>query len=276
MYKIGEFSKLGFLTIQALRHYDEMDLLKPARTDSSTGYRYYSGRQLPRVHLIHALKSHGLSLDEIRLVLGPGAGRTGKIKDILEEKRTELAAHVDASRRKLAQMEATLREIEEKGRFPRYPVILKKTEPLKAAALRRVLPSFSGQGVGTMFGELIGFIMSSGAGFAGPTWMAYKDEDYREENADIEVAAPIVKAVPESGGIAILDVPGHARVASVTHQGRYETMGAAYEAVMSWIAENEYHIDGACRELYIVSPADTQDPEKYVSEIQIPVVSSER
>lgn len=39
---IGRFSRLCGLTVKALRHYDEIGLLKPARVDGSTGYRYYS------------------------------------------------------------------------------------------------------------------------------------------------------------------------------------------------------------------------------------------
>ena len=40
MYRIGEFSHLCQTTIKTLRHYDKIDLLKPARIDNFTGYRY--------------------------------------------------------------------------------------------------------------------------------------------------------------------------------------------------------------------------------------------
>lgn len=271
MYKIGEFSKLSFLTIPALRHYDETGLLNPARTDASTGYRYYAGKQLPRAHLILALKNLGLTLDEVRSVLGPGAGRTKRIKALLESKRVEWTARVEESRQRLSQVDTLIRRIENDGRFPQYPVVIKKIEAQRAAVLRQVLPEFSGEHIAAMFGELVGFIKSSGAGFAGPTMMVYKDKDYKEQNADIEVAAPIAKLVPEGARVHILELPGYERVAAVTHQGRYETMGDAYAAIMSWVAENGYHIAGDCRELYLVSPADTTDPDKYISEIQIPV-----
>ena len=42
MLKISDFSRLGQVTVKALRHYDELGLLKPVRTDHFTGYRYYS------------------------------------------------------------------------------------------------------------------------------------------------------------------------------------------------------------------------------------------
>lgn len=39
-----------------LRHYDDVNLLKPVMTDSLTGYRYYTVGQLPRLNRILALK----------------------------------------------------------------------------------------------------------------------------------------------------------------------------------------------------------------------------
>ena len=45
MYRIGEFSYLFKVTIKTLRHYDKIDLFKPAFTDPYTGYRYYKEEQ---------------------------------------------------------------------------------------------------------------------------------------------------------------------------------------------------------------------------------------
>lgn len=37
MLKIGDFSKLSRITVRMLRHYDEMDLIKPQFVDEWTG-----------------------------------------------------------------------------------------------------------------------------------------------------------------------------------------------------------------------------------------------
>jgi DNA-binding transcriptional MerR regulator len=67
MFKIGDFSKISQVSIRSLRHYDEIGLFKPAHTDPFTGYRYYSADQLPRLNRIIALRTLGLSLEEIAL-----------------------------------------------------------------------------------------------------------------------------------------------------------------------------------------------------------------
>ena len=40
---IGQMARLNHLTIQTLRLYDKLNLLKPAYVDADSGYRYYTG-----------------------------------------------------------------------------------------------------------------------------------------------------------------------------------------------------------------------------------------
>jgi DNA-binding transcriptional MerR regulator len=54
---IGRFSRLCRLTIPALRHYDELGLLRPAAVDVDTGYRYYSLVQAGEAERIRLLRS---------------------------------------------------------------------------------------------------------------------------------------------------------------------------------------------------------------------------
>jgi effector-binding domain-containing protein len=51
-------------------------------------------------------------------------------------------------------------------------------------------------------------------------------------------------------------------------------MGEAYNALMSWVATNGYQLNGICREVYLVSPADTTNPDEYFSELQVPVMKA--
>ena len=69
MYRIGEFSHLCQTTIKTLRHYDKIDLLKPARIDNFTGYRYYEKEQIKTLEIIKDLQFSGFSLKEIKNIL---------------------------------------------------------------------------------------------------------------------------------------------------------------------------------------------------------------
>jgi DNA-binding transcriptional MerR regulator len=72
LVSIGRFARLTGLSIGALRHYDEVGLLRPARTDPDSGYRLYREDQLPQARAIQRLRALDLSLDEIRDVLADG------------------------------------------------------------------------------------------------------------------------------------------------------------------------------------------------------------
>ena len=65
MFSIGEFARLGQVSVKMLRHYDRIGLLAPARVDPANGYRYYTAGQLPAIGRISALRDLGLGLAEI-------------------------------------------------------------------------------------------------------------------------------------------------------------------------------------------------------------------
>ena len=69
MFSIGEFARLGTVSVRTLRHYEEIGLLLPARVDPETGYRCYSPAQLGQLNRIIALKELGFSLAQAKQLL---------------------------------------------------------------------------------------------------------------------------------------------------------------------------------------------------------------
>jgi DNA-binding transcriptional MerR regulator len=53
---IGEFARRSRLSAKALRIYDDLGLLPPARVDDWSGYRYYESAQLEKARLIATLR----------------------------------------------------------------------------------------------------------------------------------------------------------------------------------------------------------------------------
>ena len=48
-------------------------------------------------------------------------------------------------------------------------------------------------------------------------------------------------------------------------------MGDAYATVVSWIKANGYRMNGRMFNIYHVSPAQTQNPDEYVTEACFPL-----
>ncbi|MBM7587381.1 DNA-binding transcriptional MerR regulator/effector-binding domain-containing protein [Bacillus pakistanensis] len=66
---IGEMAKLRSVTVDTLRHYDKIGLLKPYHIDPDSGYRYYSISQYEVLGTIKELRRIGFSLEEIKQFL---------------------------------------------------------------------------------------------------------------------------------------------------------------------------------------------------------------
>lgn len=66
---IGEFGRLSGLSPRALRLYDEVGLLSPARVDSDTGYRWYDAAQTGRARRIVSLRHLGVPLARIAMIV---------------------------------------------------------------------------------------------------------------------------------------------------------------------------------------------------------------
>lgn len=69
MMTIKEFAALCRCNAQTLRYYDKIDLLKPVRVDSWTGYRYYQKEQAIAFVKIKKLQSADFSIEEIKALL---------------------------------------------------------------------------------------------------------------------------------------------------------------------------------------------------------------
>lgn len=66
---IGALARLSGLTAKALRHYDRLGLLSPARVDAVTGFRFYAADQVTPARRIARLRAVDLPLDEVRAYL---------------------------------------------------------------------------------------------------------------------------------------------------------------------------------------------------------------
>lgn len=103
-YSIGEFSKKTQLSVKALRHYQEIELLIPhARGENQ--YRYYSDHQVVLATRIHEYKSLGFSLDEIKMLLH--AHHSSSLQSLLEKR----LGSIKASEENLAQQKRSILSI---------------------------------------------------------------------------------------------------------------------------------------------------------------------
>jgi len=66
---IGEFARRSRLSPKALRLYDDLGLLTPARVDELSGYRYYEDAQVEQARMLATLRQVGVPLAAIKELL---------------------------------------------------------------------------------------------------------------------------------------------------------------------------------------------------------------
>ncbi len=98
LLNIGVFALVSGLSISALRHYDELGVLRPAFVDPVTGYRRYQPEQVHQARMICALRRVDMPIDAVRQAVDDLDGEVLRV--VLRRHRERLVdrAHV------LAQM----------------------------------------------------------------------------------------------------------------------------------------------------------------------------
>jgi DNA-binding transcriptional MerR regulator len=93
LLSIGRFGRRSGLTIEALRHYDELGILRPAEVDPLTGYRRYRPAQVEDARLVAWLRSLDVPLEQVRRWLGPATSDDQRIA-ILRQQLTNVDARL--------------------------------------------------------------------------------------------------------------------------------------------------------------------------------------
>jgi effector-binding domain-containing protein len=243
-------------------------LLQPVKIDKFTGYRYYSASQMPKLNRILSLKEIGFTLDEISLILDKNLN-SENVQMLLELKQAEITEKIKAEQERLLRVENLMKVCKQEAYNMNYDIVLKNIEPIKVASLRSTIPNYGEQG--PLWDELGEHIRKHGVKMIPPCMAIYHDTEYREEMVDAEVVEPIIGDLPDTDRIKSKVLDGVNEMATIVHQGPFQTLHLAYNAISKWIEDNKYEIVGPQRELYLKGDWMTDDPKEYITEIQFPV-----
>ena len=89
---IGDFSRMTYLSVKALRHYHDLGLLEPADVDPHTGYRSYDTAQVPTAQVIRRFRELGMPVEQVKAVLNAPdlAERNALIASYLKRMESQL------------------------------------------------------------------------------------------------------------------------------------------------------------------------------------------
>lgn len=270
--KIGTFSKMMQVTVKTLRHYEQMGLLVPAEVDEWTGYRYYRLEQMQRLNTIRYLKDMGFTLDEIRSLFADGyytpsvSQLTAKIREC--ERQLQLLM---ARRRQLIDMVNARKNIKAMKN-----ISIQSLPAIIVASHRRVIPTYSD--LGPLCVNVIGPEMQRLGCKCPPPGYCFTIEhgkEYTPTDIDIEYCEQVEEMGTDSALIQFKQLPEVPTALCMKHYGPYERFYDSFVEVFSYIDEHNYRIIDHPRTVYVDGAWNQEDPEKWLSIIQVPVATME-
>jgi len=272
MLKIGEFARLGRVTVKALRHYDALGLLRPAEVDPGTGYRTYDPGQLEALARILLLRDLGFPLKAIPPLLRDPV----RLASAIERRRGELVEALAEDRRRLRRLDAFRAALS--ANSPPPPVLVRSVPDAPALTAREVVSGGDGR-ITELFERLEREAARRGARAPHHPFLLFHDGK-DEAKLDVEACVPVE---PQSvGSSATRIVPGCASAGAIVYRGPYAQTPSLFEELARWVAAQGGGIGGPLREVYLRFGADrrgyalprhmlARDPQDYVTELLAPI-----
>ncbi|HEY3364435.1 MAG TPA: GyrI-like domain-containing protein [Symbiobacteriaceae bacterium] len=260
MYTVGQMARVCFVSTKLLRHYDEIQLFRPARVGPENQYRYYDREQVLLLRRILFLRDLGLGLEVIRELVNSGAVEDpARISAILAERAAGIAHEIAARRELLDRIERVTAMLHVKGEISMTnpTVTIKDVPALEVVGIRKTIAI---RDIGNLLEEAARKLRSRPAG---PPICLYHTQEFDPEAIDVEALFPVTARGNQT-------LPA-VKVAAITHLGKYEDISQTYSVLFEWVNQHGYSLTGPTREHYIIGPESNRPPEEYVTEVQAPI-----
>ena len=265
-FKIGEFSRLCKVTVRTLRHYEKIGLLAPGETDRWTGYRYYTAAQMQTMGIIKRLKELGYTLEEIKGYLEEG-GTPDEAS--LREKLIQTQEDLARMQRRISILSSLLDSQAKEKTMEK--VYYESLAAITVASHREIIPDYNA--IGRMCCEVIGPEMARlGCVCSQPGYcFTVEHGEYSPTNVDIEYCEQVEKACKDSDIIKFKELPAVQKAICMKHYGPYDTIYESYMELFSIIEQRGLKVAGQPRASYVDGAWNRQDPQEWLTVIQIPV-----
>ena len=266
--KIGEFSKMMQVTVKTLRHYEQKGLLHPSEVDEWTGYRYYNIAQMQRLNTIRGLQRQGFTLEEIKELLEDGTQMPSI--DLLTQKIVETEQQLQLlmeRRRQLLKWMDSHKQIKKMEKFS-----IQSLPEIIVASHREVISDYTA--LGPLCVEKIGPEMQRLGCKCPPPGYCFTIEhnkEYRPSNIDIEYCEQVEEMGEDSAIVQFKRLKAIPKVLCMKHVGPYERFYESFTEAFAYMEEQGYKIADSPRTCYIGGIWNQDDPEQWLSIIQIPI-----
>ncbi|MCQ2276919.1 MAG: MerR family transcriptional regulator [Bacteroidales bacterium] len=266
--KIGEFSQMMQVTVKTLRHYEQKGLLLPDEVDEWTGYRYYSIDQMQKLNTIRNLQQLGFSLDEIKEIFEEDSQvpTIEQLSEKIEETQRQLQK-LRTRRERLLHWRNTRKNISKMEKFS-----IQSLPEIIVASHREIIPNY--EALGPLCVNVIGPEMQRLGCECPPPGYCFTiehNQEYSPTDIDMEYCEQVTAMGADSKVIQFKKIEAVPVAICMKHFGPYERFYESYMELFQYIEDQGYQISGHPRYCYIDGAWNQEDPEKWLSIIQVPV-----
>lgn len=268
---VSEMAALCKVSAATLKHYEKIDLIKPARVDKYTLYRYYSIYQYERIETIRELRELGMSLAAIKEYMNDR--NVGKSLDILKKQYSDVSESIKNLVDIRDNMKKQINLIEKccginlftirKEYFPEREMILYDTQGLEDLTTRMdidfcyailTLETDSGRDVNaaTLARGRIGLLIPK--------------EEIQSNN--LTKSYPFI-LLNESTGKKNKLLEGE--YVCLMHRGESRNRIPCMNQLLAYIDAHDYNIAGDAVQVSLVDETMSDSPVEHIFDIQIPI-----
>lgn len=267
LFPIGEVSKMFHISVSSLRHYENIGLLTPKYISRESGYRYYGTEQFEVLNTIRYLRALDMPLSEIEDFL------KNKDTSAIEKKLLQQKQVVQEKERELKRIEQKINNrlswLADAQNTPLDTISLIQLPSCRLVWVDDSLKIADSQDMETPIrrldrseSEAVIFLGKVGLGISAEHLLNAKTETYDGiflilDNEDIYTGETLT--LPETLCVRL------------RFRGSHSEAATQYKKLLDYIDKHKMQIVGFSREITLIDYGVTNDTEKFVTEICIPV-----
>lgn len=271
LFQIGEVARMFHVSPGTLRHYEEAGILMPEYVDEQTGYRYYSIRQFEVLNTIRYLRVLDLPLKQIADYL------QNRNIDNIWKKLKQQQELIDRKQRELEivrkKIEHRLQHIEDARNSTLDQIEWKMIHEMRIVRISASLKPHSYLDLEYSIRQLeegqkdsLVFLGKVGLGISEENLMKQQYESYDRVFLILDEEDTFqgeIERIP--AGICVV----------IRFRGSHGEAPGYYRRLLDYMEEHRLRFHGFSREITLIDEGMTNDPEKFVTEIQIPIKCEE-
>lgn len=279
LFSIGNAAKLCGVSSKALRYYESLGLIQPKLVSKENGYRYYDKETLLLIPVIKYYQQVGLELKQIKKLISLDG--CNDHYHLLKERREEIKAKREELLISLTSVDDWLQLIIE------GEMCLQNQNQIKAGLASQVVslkyyseersycrieqPYHYHYKESIINLEWTKFLKEKHLEVSGPVILKY--DSYQEKMTGQAKTVTILQhCFPESSEFSSF---GGFMALSCYHIGALEKIEETYQKIVDYAKVCDYTLQSECYERYVIDYWVTQNSEEFVTEIIIPIVTSD-